>query len=191
MYLDGTCTYDVLPHPFCDILRRGGIHTLSWDDASLLFIRLIEMMLRFIALMLTTYESCGLVKGPFEDESQCLVVSIGVVTLSSSFRRSWPIMMAFRRSLSPCGLHVLIYRVVIPCYDFHSRWSTTFVTCLGVGCHRVWCDQHCLRLRCEVVHLRCQLCICHNSHIAVLLTPIKYVRVSQFVGILLDAVTTY
>jgi hypothetical protein len=121
----------------------------------------------------------------------CLVVSIGVVTLSSSFRRSWPIMMAFRRSLSPCGLHVLIYRVVIPCYDFHSRWSTTFVTCLGVGCHRVWCDQHCLRLRCEVVHLRCQLCICHNSHIAVLLTPIKYVRVSQFVGILLDAVTTY
>ena len=115
----------------------------------------------------------------------------GSLTLSSSFRRSWPIMMAFRRSLSPCGLHVLIYRVVIPCYDFHSRWSTTFIACLGVGCHRVWCYQHCLRLRCEVVHLRCQLCIRHNSHIAVLFTPIKYVRVSQFVGILLDTVTTY
>ena len=46
-------------------------------------------MLRFIALMLTTYESCGLVKGPFEDESLGVIASasgeqrLGVVLASS------------------------------------------------------------------------------------------------------------
>ena len=39
------------------------------------------MMLRFIALMLTTYESCGLVKGPFEDES------LGVIASASGEQR--------------------------------------------------------------------------------------------------------
>ena len=47
------------------------------------------MMLRFIALMLTTYESCGLVEGPFEDESLGVIASafgeqrLGVILASS------------------------------------------------------------------------------------------------------------
>ena len=40
------------------------------------------MMLRFIALMLTTYESCGLVEGPFEDESL-----VGVIASASGEQR--------------------------------------------------------------------------------------------------------
>ena len=120
-----------------------------------------------------------------------LIVDLSGILVLSSGRRSWPIMMASRRSLCPRGLHILVYRVVVPCYDFLSSWSTTFITCLGVGCHWVWCDQHCLRLCCEVVHLRCQLCISHDSHIAVLFTPVKYVRVPQFVGVFPDMGTTY
>ena len=48
------------------------------------------MMLRFIVLMLTTYESCGLVKGPFEDESLGVIASafgeqrLGVILASSN-----------------------------------------------------------------------------------------------------------
>ena len=48
-------------------------------------------MLRFIALMLTTYESCGLVEGPFEDESLVGVIAsvfgeqhLGVILASSN-----------------------------------------------------------------------------------------------------------
>ena len=48
------------------------------------------MMLRFIALMLTTYDSCGLVEGPFEDELLGVIASafgeqrLGVILTSSN-----------------------------------------------------------------------------------------------------------
>ena len=125
----------------------------------------------------------------FSDISTSLTVIGSLVSISC---RSWLIMMASRRSLRPRGLHVLVYRVVVPCYDFLSRGSTTFITCFSVGCHWVWCDQHCLRLCCKVVHLRCQPCIDHDGqHIAVLFTPFEYVRVPQFVGVFPDMGTTY
>ena len=48
------------------------------------------MMLRFIALMLTTYKSCGLVEGPFKVESLFEVIAsafgeqrLGVILASS------------------------------------------------------------------------------------------------------------
>ena len=55
-----------------------------------------------------------------------LIVDLSCILVLSSGRRSWPIMMASRRSLCPCGLHVLVYRVVVPCYDFLSSWSTQY-----------------------------------------------------------------
>jgi hypothetical protein len=119
-----------------------------------------------------------------------LIVDLSGIVVLSSGRRSWPMMMASRRSLSPCGLHVLFYRMVGPRNDLHSGRPAGIFTRHCVGNHWVRCNQYCLRLCSEVVHLCCQLYIRNDAHVAVLLTPVEYVRVPQLVSVFSDMGTT-
>ena len=61
------------------------------------------MMLRFIALMLTTFKSCGLVEGPFEDESL-----VGVIASASGEQRLGVILASSDHALR----------------DIRDRWCT-------------------------------------------------------------------
>ena len=121
-------------------------------------------MLRFIALMLTTYESCGLVEGPFEDESLGVIASAFgeqrlVIILASSNRalrsvRLWCThgqieQVAFLYRLrGPCSL---LTHVIIAAHRDHTTLHHKFALCL-------WCRCVLGRHRMSQVLLQC-LCV--------------------------------
>jgi hypothetical protein len=67
------------------------------------------MMLRFIALMLTTFKSCGLVEGPFKDESL-----VGFIASASGEQRLGVILARSNHALS---VGVLFHNVVVISYN--------------------------------------------------------------------------
>jgi len=104
-------------------------------------------MLRFIALMLTTYESCGLVEGPFEGES------LGVIASAFGEQRLGVILASSNRTLScvrlwcthgygeyfatlclirdPCSL---LAHAIIAAHRDHTTLHRKFALCLWYHC---------------------------------------------------------
>jgi hypothetical protein len=104
-------------------------------------------MLRFIALMLTTLKSCGLVEDPFKDESLGVIASafgeqrLGVILASSNRAlrgaRLWCThgqveQLAFLYRLrDPC---ILLTHVIIAAHRDHTTLHRKFALCLWYHC---------------------------------------------------------